>query len=405
MTVDLSVCRILTRPWFLVSLMTAGLALSMTGASPAPDRDFFFYQRFIEMLATGRLDLTIPGFHGSDLLAVPWYLFSRSPIAEIEFQMVAALLVPLSAYLAGRSFFRGKWEGIALAGIFTMMPFYSLIGLTGYTAAAYTVLMLLTVAGACRKAFWTWVTWGLAMTTKPFAVALLPILLLKQPQAQAWIKRYGVIILGLLIPLVYAAIQYFQAGRLIVGVHPELDESTVWQGPVKVLLNIAYALQILFSVHNYDYPNPAGTGHENLLQTTPILVFLGLFALLYPREYFPDRRTYLALLAGVVIGLGMNAFIATMNHYYMQAGVLVLIFASIPVLKRHPLWAPFVLATLHFQWFYFALQFAQRMDITWLFFAAPAVVDALFFVWVLMHYQSILHQIGLTLRGVKAGNW
>ncbi|MCF7845146.1 MAG: hypothetical protein K9M03_04960 [Kiritimatiellales bacterium] len=94
-----------------------------------------------------------------------------------------------------------------------------------------------------------------------------------------------------------------------------------------------------------------------------------------------DRKLYFALLIGAAIGLGMNAIVATMNEYYMQAGMLLIIIAALPVLKKYQLWIPLVLATLHFQWFYFYLAFSERLQLTPLFIAAPVVVDILFLVW------------------------
>lgn len=369
--------------------MTFGLALSFSGLTISPDRDYHFYQAFVEALASGKLDLSIPGFHGSNVFAVIWYWISHSKVAEIEFQMFYSLLLPVTSYLAGKSLFNSKWHGLMLAAAVTMMPFVSMISGIGYTSAGLFVLMLLTIYGACEKKWWTWITFGLAITTKPFALALLPILWIKRSTGGSLIKRNRYILLGLLIPAAYVIIQYIQAGHVTVGVHPELNEATVWQGPVKILLNLAYALQILFSVHNYHYPNPGGTGHENLIHTTPVLIFLGLFALFSYKKYFDDKKLPIALLIGVLICFGLNAIVATMNEYYMQAGVLLLIIASLNALKKHPIWIPIALATLHFQWFYFYLAFSERLMLTEMFFGAVVVVDLLFLGWALVCWRDI----------------
>jgi len=370
--------RILISPWTIILFLTAGLGVSLASATPSPDGDSFYYQAFIEALARGQIDLSIPGFHGSSVLAVLIYWITGSAIAGIEYQMLFALFLPVLAYLAGKSLFESKWHGLVFAGIISMMPFVSAISLIGYTAAAYVGLMLLTIYGACRKSWWTWIAWGLAITTKPFALALLPILWIKRPSTGSFFARNKLILLGLLIPALYVLIQYSQVGRLIVGVHPELSETTVWQGPVKALFNVAYALQILFSVHNYHYPDPGGTGHQNMMHTTPVLIFLGLFAFFAHSKFLPDRKLYMALLLGAVIGIGMNVVVASMNHFYMQAGILFIILAALPVMKKYPIWIPFVIATLHFQWFYFYLAWGNRLQLGPLFFTAPAVVDVLF---------------------------
>ncbi|MCF7844854.1 MAG: glycosyltransferase 87 family protein [Kiritimatiellales bacterium] len=277
--------RRLTSPWLFIALMTAGLFASLLGATNSLDRDFYFYQEFIQKLADFQFDFSVPGFHGSNLFAVPWYWITSSEIAAIEIQLLFALLLPACAYLAGKELFNSKWHGLMLAAIVTMTPFVSVISKIGYTSSGLFVLMLLTIYGACKGKWWAGVTFGLAMLTKPFAIALLPLLWVKRPKNGSIISRHRIIILGLIIPAMYIAIQYLQVGHIIVGVHPELSESTVWQGPTKILMNLAYALQILFSVHNYHYPNPAGTGHENLLHTTPLLIFLALFAFMKPSQF------------------------------------------------------------------------------------------------------------------------
>ncbi|MBU1122985.1 hypothetical protein KJ652_00155, partial [Patescibacteria group bacterium] len=74
---------------------------------------------------------------------------------------------------------------------------------------------------------------------------------------------------------------------------------------------------------------------------------------------------------------------------YMQAGVLLLIIASLNALKKHPIWIPIALATLHFQWFYFYLAFSERLMLTEMFFGAVVVVDLLFLGWALVCWRDI----------------
>src|SRR3989338_4281178 len=108
--------------WGYVLLLTVTVCFSMLAATPQPADDHFFFQKFIETLAGGKLDLSIPGFHGMNMVAVQWYLLTRSPIAQIEFQMLSGVLIPLLAFLAGRSLFKSAWHGIVFATIMAMMP-------------------------------------------------------------------------------------------------------------------------------------------------------------------------------------------------------------------------------------------------------------------------------------------
>jgi len=368
--------------------MTLALLVSFIGVVPYEDRAFRLYQAFIEALASGRFDLSIPGFHGSNIPAALIHLIYPSELTAIAYQLIWSLLLPSFAYLAGKELFSSKWNGLVLAGIVTMMPFWTFKAFIGYTTSAYIGLMLLTILGACKNSWWTWIAWGLAMTTKPFALVLLPLILIKRPAKGSVLKRNRLIILGLAIPVLYAAIQYLQIGHLMAGVHPDLNEATIWQSPMKVVLNLAYSLQILFSVHNYHFPDPGGTGHQNLMHTSPLLIFLALVAFLAPKlNYIEDKKLYWALIIGSVGGLLMNAVVSTMNHEYMHASVLLFVLASLPVLKKHQLWIPLVLATLHFQWFYFFLEWHERHGLTYQFFAVPILVDMLFIVFVIAKFR------------------
>ncbi|MDP7247167.1 MAG: hypothetical protein QF741_00915 [Candidatus Peribacteraceae bacterium] len=385
--------RCISSPWFYVFLMTLALLVSFIEIVPYEDRDFKLYQAFVEALASGRFDLSIPGFHGSNIPAALVHIIIPSKFTEIYYQLIWSLLLPALAYLTGKELFKSTtaphgvqgsaWHGLVLAGVVTMMPFWTFKAFIGYTTSAYIGLMLLTIYGACKKSWWTWIVWGLAMTTKPFALVLLPLLWIKRPTKGSVLRRNQLIILGLAIPALYAAIQYIQVGHLIVGVHPDLSETSVWQSPMKVILNLAYSLQILFSVHNYHFPDPGGTGHQNLMHTSPLLIFLALIAFLAPKlKYIEDKKLYWALLIGALGGLLMNAVVSTMNHEYMHASILLFILASLPVLKKYQLWIPLVLATLHFQWFYFYLAWAERHQLTYQFFTVPILIDVMFVIYV-----------------------
>ena len=150
---------------------------------------------------------------------------------------------------------------------------------------------------------------------------------------------------------------------------------------------------MLFSVHNYYFPDPSKTGPGNLLHTSPVLMFIGLYALLSSRNVFTDRRLPPALLLGAVAGFVMNALLDHMDHFYMEAGVLLLIVASIPLLSRARVWVPLTLATLHFQWFYFFLQYREVFALSWQFFLVPLYIDAAFLLFCCSRWRQILASV------------
>jgi Gpi18-like mannosyltransferase len=379
---------VLSSPWWFVLLCTLALGWTLLQATPYPLDDHFLYQRFIETLAAGKLDLTIAGFHGSDIPATLWHLMFPAAHSQIFFQIFCAILLPAAAFLAGRALWKSTDAGILLCAVITLMPFLSFVGLRGWTGPAYALLLLLTVYGAATHRFWTGITFGLAMLTKPFAIAFLPLLILLRPKKGSALKKWHPVLIGLLLVLLYMVVQYLQAGRLIAGSHELLSEQNVWQGPLRILLNLGHALQILFSVHNYYFIDPALTGPGNMMHTTPILIFLGIFGALGLTST-STRRLHLVLLFGALIGILMNALLDHMDHFYMQASVILLIFAALPVLLRFPLWMPLVLATLHFQWFYFYLNYREGFALGNWFFLTPLLLDMLALIWCVMHWRHV----------------
>ena len=364
----------------LMGMMTAALLT----ATPSPQDDFSLYQSFIESLANGNLDLSIPGFHGTDIWGLAVYLVTRSPIAQIHGLMIAAILLPFFAFIAGRALFKDDWYGIVLASIITMMSFVSFVCLRGWTGPAYWSWMLLTVWAAARRSHFTGIFWALAMLSKPFAVVLLPLIYVLQGKKGRKISVLPSIITGLLIVAAYLVVQYMQAGQIFVGAHADLSTTDAFQGPKRILLNLAHSFQILFSVHNYYYPDPALTGPGNMMHTSPVLIFLGLFGLLAPGELWKKNLNLSsALLGGALLGIAMNAMLDHMDHFYMEASILLFVLASLPVLRRYPLWIPIALATLHFQPFYFWMQYQSGFLLTWWFWAPVAVIDICFAGWLL----------------------
>jgi hypothetical protein len=385
--------------WIGVLLLTFILAIGLLGATPSPQDDHYLYQQFAESLAAGKPDFSIPGFHGTDWLGTIVFLVTKSPIAQIHGLLIAALLLPLLGFVAGKSLYKDEFMGLLLAGIVTMMPFISFVLFRGWTGPGYWMLMLLTVIGATRKSWWTGIPWALAILTKPFAIVLLPLIVVfsgkqtehfwaklnpatwfthKRKYPAPWITSLLIVVL---LVGAYLVAQYVKAGRIFVGAHDGLTPMTAIQGPVRVILNLAHSLQILFSVHNYYFVDPSLTGPGNMLHTTPLLMFLGVFALLSPSKYFRDRGLPMALLLGAVAGLVLNAFLDHMDHFYMEASVLLLILAALPVLKAHKGWIPLVLLTLHFQWFYFWLQYQSGFGLTWMFWVVPLAVDLCYATW------------------------
>lgn len=392
--------------WGYILLLCAGVGAGVFTAVPAPNDDFGLYQAFAEALARGKLDLTIPGFHGSDLFAVPVIWLTGSPVAQIYAMSILATLLPLVAFFAARAFWQPKSTTPAvpiMATIVALMPFVTTVGLRGWTGPGYWTLMLLTVWFAARGWRATGIVWALAILTKPFAIILLPLILTIWPgtvkgtriqRMKATVRnllrgknmtmrdaRLTAVMIATVIVLAYFFIQYAQAGRIFIGAHVDTTPGEAIQGFKRIGLNLAHSLQILFSVHNYYYPDPALTGPGNMMHTSPVLIFLGLFGLLAMKDYHPDLRVARALLWGAIAGIVMNALLDHMDHFYMEASILLLLLSVRPVLTRHPFWIPIALATLHFQFFYFWMQYQPGFLLTPFFFAPLIVADVAWLLW------------------------
>ena len=380
--------------------ISLGMLIGASGISFAHKRggDYAFYQLFAEKLARGELDLSIKGFHGSDFVTALYYLFSESPTAHLEFQLFAGLLIPIAAYYAAYSLFQSKWHGIMCAGAFACMPYVSFSYITGYTQASNILFFLLTIYGVVHNKWWTGLTWAIAILTKPFAIILLPILWFYSPTKGSFWHKWQHFIIGLSLPALYVLAQYLQIGEVRVGVHGNTDSLVVWDGPVKILRNAAWGVQSLFSIHNYYYADPAITGHWNLLHTTPVLIFLGLLGLLNPRLYYKDNsKVHTALLLAAIMGFALNS-VVSMDNFYMQFLNTILILAAIPILIQQPLWIPIAVLTLHYQWFYFYLDFGEAANIQPWFFVVPFMADLLGIGWCLMHLPLIARHVRTTFN-------
>lgn len=397
--------RIEWLPYAYLALLTAATAYVFYGATPSPADDHFLYQAFIESLAAGKLDLTIPGFHGTDMFGLVIFWITNSPLAQIYGLMIPALLLPLMGFLAGRALFKSTMHGILLASIVTMMPFISFVLLRGWTGPGYWFWMLLTVWLAAKKSPFTGIPWALAILTKPFAIILLPLIIVQMIDIKQqwwkhpfkWLKEvqkarsffWIPVVTALVIVDVYLVAQYLQAERIFVGAHADMTASSIIQSPLRIVLNLAHSLQIIFSVHNYYYPVPALTGPGNLMHTSPVIIFLGLFGAFAWKNYWKNIRMPLALAGGAALGIVMNALLDHMDHFYMEASVFLMTLAALPVLMKHRIWIPIALATLHFQWFYFYLQNREGYGLGWRFFLIPALVDVCFGLWIALNRRKV----------------
>lgn len=370
---------VLASPLVHLVFLTALLAFGFFHTNIIPADDHFSYQRFIESLATGNLDLSIPGFQGASFFAVFIYLFTQSTVSNILFQIFCGLLLPTVAYFATYGLFQKNAPSLLSAYIFACMPFMSFIAFRGFTFPSFTFFLFLTIALRSRGSAWAWLPWGISVLIKPFSVALFPLFLFWDPNRNALrITRRNVMqcFLAALLPIAYVFLQYSQIGRIIVGAHTEIDQTNVFVFS-KFPLNLVHGMQMLFSIHNYFFLDPAKTSAGNLVHSSPLLMFLGVIALLYPPDIIRARRLQLPLGLSFLCAYTLAAMLDHMDHWYMETSVIMLVMLAIPLLMERLLLLPVILATLHFQFFYLYLMWRGTYFPDFSLFVIPLAIDCM----------------------------
>ena len=341
------VCK---RAWLIPAIMTIVIGMVFLYSTPVPKADYIYYQSFIEALARGHIDMSIIGFHGSDFLALPWYLVTRSSFALIGFQKFCALCLPTLSYLVGKKWF-GTRGGILFCCMFLFPPFMPFLAYQGWTYPSYFCLIFL---GFLFDRGWGWLPLSIAIVTKPFAVIFLPFL-----------KRWW---LALLIPIAYVCFEYVQVGQIQVGVHQGTTASNAF--PLDRLTdNLIFGFQTILSVHRSKLN--ASVGIDDMIHTSPLVVFLGLRGLI-ETGYLPTRLRLL-LGSSFVMGLALNFLLADIDTNYLDTPLLCLILASIPVMLQSTRWIPLVGLTMFFPWWYFLLGYYHSFALPSWFYVWPSM--------------------------------
>ncbi len=384
--------RFFSSPLLHLLLITGVIGLIFSRTNILPQDDNGHYQQFIETLAAGTLDLSIPGFHGASILAVPLYLITHSPLTNVWFQMFCAILIPAAGYWASRGILRDRMESIFFAYALALMPFLFFPAFRGFTFASFTLFLLLTLGLRTRGSAWAFLPWSISLLIKPFSIALLPLFFLWDSKGKK--KRFlsrgqWQFLLAMLLPALYITAEYLQIGRIIVGAHADIDQTNVflWQ---RLPLNALHGIQMLFSVHNFYFPDAAKTGFGNLTHSSPVLMLLGCFSFLYPKGLWKDERLARVLGLSCLLAFIIAAALDHMDHFYMETAVILLTLAGIPMIMKYRLLIPLVLITFQFQFFYLYLMWMDVYFPDFSLFLIPIVVDVMaLIVWLLFVVPDI----------------
>ncbi|OGY50288.1 MAG: hypothetical protein A3J65_04635 [Candidatus Buchananbacteria bacterium RIFCSPHIGHO2_02_FULL_45_11b] len=306
-----------------------------------------WYQLFVEKIVDeGQIDFSLPGFHGADFITLPIYYFFRSSRSTAILDIAAAFLNIFLIYLAVKEIFKNKKFGIFAAYLYLLNPFTYANAFRGdhhTPMITFTLLGLYLLFKNSKLAFFAF---GLSYISRPFAVALFPLFIYRNK-----IRQF---ILSLSIPLIYVIAEYWQTGKIMIGEHPDFTPANLFSLK-RFALNLIYAFQNYFSVHNYSFLNSVAPG--DMIHLSPFISFLALIGILNYKKYFPDKKLFYSLLISAAIALFIPASFYHLDMWYLWVFNFLLILLALPVLVKFTKIIPLVALSFFFQFFYVYLTY------------------------------------------------
>lgn len=377
MKVNLKFLNLIKNPWAHLIFLALLLILLYSQSTIYLMDDSYYYQRFTEKLVNeGQVDFSLPGFHGADFLTAPIYLITRSPFSVAILDIIAAILNIFLIYLATREIFRNEKLGVFAAYIYVLNPLDYSNPLRGHHHTPLIMLILLGLYLLFRNSKLTFLAFGLSYIVRPFGIALAPLFLYK--------KKIGQFFLSLTIPAAYLIGEYWQIGKIHIGVHTNLTPTTLFS-PQRFILNLGYAFQNYFSIHNYSFLNRLDTA--DMIHLSPFITFLALIGVLYHQKFFTDKKLFLALLASSVIALVIPASFFHLDMWHLWTFNLTLILLALPVIMKFTKLIPFIVLSFFFQFFYTYLTFRDVFWHNYTIFVIPASILIISLIYT--YYQII----------------
>lgn len=307
------------------------------------------YHRFVERLVNeGKIDFSIPGFHGADFPTAIIYALTRSEYSVHYNDIFFAIANVIMIYFAVTAIFKNQLESQSLktAGIFA--SYLYVLGASEYTNALrgghHTPLIFFALLGLnllFRGSRWAWLPMGFSYIIRPFPVVFFPFFLYKRKLSQFF--------LSLIIPALYVFAQYVQRGEVMIGVHTTWTLQTLFSLK-RFFLNIGYAFQNYFSFHGYSFINPLTVG--DFAHVPPFITFLALAGVLWHKRYFQDRWFFTALVASSALGLFLPASFYHLDTWYLWSFNFTLMLLCLPVLLRAIKILPLVAASFGYHILY-----------------------------------------------------
>lgn len=356
--------NLIKNPWAHLFFLSLLLILLYSQSSIYLMDDAHSYQSFtVKLVDEGKVDLSIPGFHGGDFLTAPIYFITHSPNSVAILDIIAAILIIFLIYLVVKEIFEDQTLGVFAAYIYLLNPFDYLNPLRGHHHTPLMMLMLLALYLLFKNSKFTFIPMGLSYIVRPFGIVLVPLFLYK--------KKMGQFFLSLVIPATYAIFQYIQIGKLQLGVHTDLTLETLFSAK-KLIFNLGYAFQNYFSIHNYSFLNAVTPG--DMIHLSPFITFFALFGVIYFKKYFPNQKLFLALLVSSLFALLLPASFFHLDMWNLWTFNITLIFLALPVLIRFKPILPIVVLSFFFQFLYAYLQYNEPFQLNYFIFVIPVVI-------------------------------
>lgn len=332
-------------PWAHLILLALLLGLLYSRSNIKLMDDSYYYQKFTETLVNeGRLDFSLPGFHGADFLTAPIYFVTHSPYAVAILDMIAAIANIFLIYLAVNQIFKDKKLGVFAAYIYLLNPIDYYNPLRGHHHTPLMALVFLGLYLLFRNSKWTSLSFGFSYIIRPFGIAFAPLFIYQ--------KKIKQLLLSLIVPVVYVILEYWQIGKVFIGAHNDLTPETLFSIK-RFILNLGYAFQNYFSIHNYSFLNPLDS--LDMIHLSPLITFFALLGVLYPKKYFSDLKLFWFLFASAAIALILPAMFVHLDMWHLWTFNFALILISLPVIVKFTKALPVVVLSFGFQFLYLYL--------------------------------------------------
>lgn len=379
--------NIVKNPWTHIAFLTLLMVMLFWSATISPQDDSFLYQKFAETLVNeGRMDFSIPGFHGADFFTAVIYFFTRSPLSVIYLDIFFAIANIIMMFLAVREIFRNRFDGslstvfgVMAAYIYVLSPIEYTNALRGGHHTAMIFFALLGIYLLFKNSKWSFLPMGISYIIRPFPIALFLLFIYK--------KRFQQFLLGLIIPIVYVVAEYSQIGKVFIGVHSDLSLGNIFSIK-RFFFNLVYAFQNYFSFHNYSFLNCLDP--LDMVHLSPFIAVLALISIMFYKTFFNNKRFFITLASSGAIALILPALLYHLDMWYLWTLNFILILLSLPVIARWKKIIPIVTASFGFQFLY--LFIATRVNYWarggYVLFAVFIIIFAISVIYTLFNYKK-----------------